>query len=150
VYVERKLTLQPGDLLLAYTDGLVEAPNEAGELLGLDGLLDHLAALGDPYALGDAGELSRRLIDSIEADGHSMQSDDCSLVVLDCTGRSDGVSWRDRLAGFRKLWLDFRAGQEVPGAEVNLRTLGGAFIPALNRVGQTEDDGADMEKEADT
>jgi len=32
----RKLILQPGDLFIGYTDGLIEQPNKGGKLMGLD------------------------------------------------------------------------------------------------------------------
>ncbi len=46
-WASRELTLQPGDLFLAYTDGLVEARRGDGRELGTVGLFDHLGALGD-------------------------------------------------------------------------------------------------------
>lgn len=36
VYIERSVTLNPGDHILFYTDGLTEARNEIGEMFGMD------------------------------------------------------------------------------------------------------------------
>jgi sigma-B regulation protein RsbU (phosphoserine phosphatase) len=43
-FEEKSISLQTGDLLLLYTDGIVEAQNEAGELFGVGRLCDVLAA----------------------------------------------------------------------------------------------------------
>jgi sigma-B regulation protein RsbU (phosphoserine phosphatase) len=44
-WAARELTLQPGDLFLAYTDGLVEARRGDGQELGTSGLFEHLGGL---------------------------------------------------------------------------------------------------------
>jgi sigma-B regulation protein RsbU (phosphoserine phosphatase) len=44
VYKARAVQLNPGDLIVAYTDGVVEAVNPAGEEWGVGGLLAALAA----------------------------------------------------------------------------------------------------------
>ncbi len=43
-FEEKCISLQTGDLLLIYTDGIIEAQNEAGELFGVGRLSDILAA----------------------------------------------------------------------------------------------------------
>jgi phosphoserine phosphatase RsbU/P len=42
VYIEREITIEPGDRLCLYTDGLTEARNEIGEQFGTDRLQDCL------------------------------------------------------------------------------------------------------------
>jgi len=42
-YEEGAVQLKPGDLVLAYTDGVIEAANPAGEEWGLEGLRKALA-----------------------------------------------------------------------------------------------------------
>ena len=44
VYVEREVTLAPGDTLCFFTDGLIEARNEIGEQYGTDHITDCLMA----------------------------------------------------------------------------------------------------------
>ncbi len=46
VYNEREVALEPGDKLLFYTDGLIEARNEIGELFGAHRLIECLAEHG--------------------------------------------------------------------------------------------------------
>jgi len=46
VYTEREVVLEPGDKICFYTDGIMEARNEIGELFGLDRLMEYLALHG--------------------------------------------------------------------------------------------------------
>jgi sigma-B regulation protein RsbU (phosphoserine phosphatase) len=63
-WTSRELTLQPGDLFFAYTDGLVEARRGDGQELGTRGLFDHLGGLGEPG--GTAGPTSpEALLDEV-------------------------------------------------------------------------------------
>ena len=78
VYGAGKETLEPGDVLLAFTDGLTEALNEAGEEFGearAAGLLVGNRNLG-------ASELQRLVSAELEAFcGRARQYDDVTIVV---------------------------------------------------------------------
>jgi len=78
VYGDAKEALASGDLLLAFTDGVTEALNEAGEEFGearLAGLLVGNRHLG-------ASELQRRIDAELEAFcGRAPQHDDVTIVV---------------------------------------------------------------------
>jgi serine phosphatase RsbU (regulator of sigma subunit) len=134
LYHAREFTLQPGDLVLAYTDGLIEARNGRSEQLGLDGLLEVLETLGDPHVSAGPGELAHRLRSAVEQRGFALDEDDLSAVGLECTGRSAGVRWAQRLEGLGKLYRDWRAGRPIPRPEISIPAVGGAFISALNRI----------------
>jgi Na+/proline symporter len=78
-YEEKTVHFAPGDVLLLYTDGIIEASNPSGELFGEDRLAD---------LLGEAHELSpQEIIDRIFAQvrlftgAHGFQ-DDVSLIVM--------------------------------------------------------------------
>lgn len=78
-YVEHRVRLQPGDLLLLYTDGLTESHNAEGEELGVAGLEALLQKL--------CHEPAQVIADSLveEATRHSAQripEDDATLVVV--------------------------------------------------------------------
>jgi sigma-B regulation protein RsbU (phosphoserine phosphatase) len=77
-YAEGREALQPGDILLAFTDGLTEALNEAGEEFGearAAGLLVGNRGL-------DAGALQRLITDELAAFcGRAAQHDDVTIVV---------------------------------------------------------------------
>jgi sigma-B regulation protein RsbU (phosphoserine phosphatase) len=56
-YQQTAIELQPGDLLVLYTDGINEAENEAGEQLGLSGLLSIAQGLPTSSAAAAGEEL---------------------------------------------------------------------------------------------
>jgi phosphoserine phosphatase RsbU/P len=78
-YEESIVQLQPGDLVIAYTDGVVEATNQSGEEWGIDGLL-HAATAAAQFS-GDAEDLVRLIFESME-DFSKEQTDDATLAVL--------------------------------------------------------------------
>jgi sigma-B regulation protein RsbU (phosphoserine phosphatase) len=71
------VTLEPGDLLLLYSDGLPEAVNGAGEAFGYDALRQLLRVEGTPQAIHD--RLLRALTTHIA--GEPLK-DDVSIVVV--------------------------------------------------------------------
>ena len=84
-YATARLRLEPGDILLLYTDGLTEAMDVAGECFGPDRLL---AASRSPDG-GDPFQLVRRIISAVAAHvGAAEQSDDLTLLAV---ARLEGV-----------------------------------------------------------
>ena len=78
-YPEERMTLAPGDTLVLITDGVTEAQDKDGRLLGLDGAL---AALG-PGDGGDTDALIARLIDAVREFERPMEaSDDLTVLAL--------------------------------------------------------------------
>lgn len=78
-YCERAVTLEPGDLLVVYTDGITEAANEDEEEFGLDRLVE-ICRDGRSASFQD-------LIDSLDEAlgdfvGDEPFGDDCTLVLL--------------------------------------------------------------------
>ncbi len=75
------LTVSPGDLLLIYTDGVVEAVNDTGEEYGLDRLRTFVHD-----SAGCSAALQQRLFASIEAFiGRAPQHDDITSMVIQIT-----------------------------------------------------------------
>ena len=84
--LECETRLQPGDQVLLYTDGIIEARSPQGEFFGEDRLADFIlraAAAGDP-----APETVRRLMRQVLAHQADQLQDDASIVLLEWrTGR---------------------------------------------------------------
>jgi serine phosphatase RsbU (regulator of sigma subunit) len=75
-YVETRITIEPGDVWLAYTDGFTEATNSRGELFGVKNLRDRLA-----LAPGVVREASDRIVREVQTFlGNQPQSDDMCMV----------------------------------------------------------------------
>lgn len=76
---EGEVLLQPGDILVAYSDGLTEAMNGTRQLFGMERLSQFLK---QPLP-GDARQILEQLIDEVDhfTGGHP-QSDDITLLVL--------------------------------------------------------------------
>jgi hypothetical protein len=76
----RTVTLRPGDGVLLYTDGIVEARSPAGEPFGEERLAEVLAATADrglPIA-----EVVRLLVGSVQAHSGGRNDDDATLVLV--------------------------------------------------------------------
>lgn len=80
VYVPKDAPLEPGDRVCFYTDGLVEARNEIGEMFGTDRLTDCVQAFGRR----PAGELLQGLLEELRTFcGSARLTDDLTVVVLE-------------------------------------------------------------------
>jgi phosphoserine phosphatase RsbU/P len=73
--------LQPGDRLLTYTDGIIEARADTGEFFGVDRLIEFVTrALADRLP---APETMRRLVHAILAHQHEQLQDDATAALLE-------------------------------------------------------------------
>ncbi len=81
VIEEGVLPMQPGDLMLLYTDGLTETMNRDGELFGLDRLREALLAYREGPLQNYGLTILRRVSDF--RDGYP-PSDDVSFIALKC------------------------------------------------------------------
>ena len=77
-YREGSIRLQPGDLLVAYTDGVTEAQNSAGEEWGVEGLRE---AAGNCYARC-ADDIIEAVFASLDDFSRGRQADDATVVVM--------------------------------------------------------------------
>ncbi|MGH9354095.1 MAG: PP2C family protein-serine/threonine phosphatase, partial [Terriglobia bacterium] len=77
-YEEGSVQLDPGDLVLAYTDGVVEAVNPAGEEWGVEGLLRAAAE----SAARCADDIVHAIFTSMDKFSEGRQTEDATVVVL--------------------------------------------------------------------
>lgn len=77
-YDEKTVPLEHGDLLVAYTDGIVEPENAYGEMFGEDRLKDLLVK----YAKTDSSEIIARTMEAVNQwTGSSELQDDMTMVL---------------------------------------------------------------------
>lgn len=79
-FARAQTTLEPGDVLVLYTDGIVEASNRSDEMFGVEGLLRSIEATrqgGSPEEI-----LTRVLSDVREFSAGEPPEDDQSLIVI--------------------------------------------------------------------
>jgi sigma-B regulation protein RsbU (phosphoserine phosphatase) len=80
-YHESCVQLGPGDLVVIYTDGVVEATDPVGKEWGLQGLLNTTTAWR-AQRCGRAEDLVRLIFNSMDSFSNGHQSDDATLAVL--------------------------------------------------------------------
>jgi phosphoserine phosphatase RsbU/P len=79
-YTESFLDLEPGDLLVFYTDGISEAMSPTGELFGSERLLETLRACSRDDS---ARAVCRRILEAVHKHcGHTHMEDDLTAIVL--------------------------------------------------------------------
>ncbi len=86
-YHQREFQLQPGNCILVYTDGAVEATNDKDEAFGENRLLDALNKKADASP--------KELVDQVRSDlnefvGAAPQFDDITMLCLKFHGRTNG------------------------------------------------------------
>jgi sigma-B regulation protein RsbU (phosphoserine phosphatase) len=79
-YEEGVAQLDPGDVVITYTDGVIEAENQSGEEWGVQGLLNAAARArqGDE----NAEQLVRSIFNSMDGFNQGCQMDDATIAVL--------------------------------------------------------------------
>jgi phosphoserine phosphatase RsbU/P len=128
-YEQFEIELEAGDLLLAYTDSLVEAQERDGNLLGADGLLKVARTLDG----SQPEHLVHHLMVKLSVAGAKL-ADDTTVVLARSHGKSSGAGIA------RRLWADVRfIGQvltfrrNIPWPEFSLANLGGMWLPWLSK-----------------
>ncbi|MGC1451996.1 MAG: PP2C family protein-serine/threonine phosphatase [Candidatus Sulfotelmatobacter sp.] len=87
-YEQAKLQISPGDLLVMYSDGLVEAINSHGEEFGEGRLRELLATLTEK----SADDIRRAILASLAAfSGSAELRDDLTIVVAQFTSTDDSL-----------------------------------------------------------
>jgi hypothetical protein len=135
-YQQFEVTLEPGDLVLCYTDSLIESRDADGDLLGTDGLLRIAQALD----ASDAAGLIPSLLAAVRAaHAGNLEADDVTALLFRPTGIGGaGPAGRRLLAPVRVacriLASLLRIKREpAPVPELTLANIGGAWFSCLNQ-----------------
>jgi serine phosphatase RsbU (regulator of sigma subunit) len=127
--------LRVGDLVLCYTDSLIESRDATGEMIGIDGLLKAASTID----VSDPQRIISNLIAAIESSG-TLGKDDVTALLFRPNGMAPYLPLKDRvLAPFRvlgKVVASLRPGADpAPWPEFSVPNLGGALIKSLNWFG---------------
>jgi hypothetical protein len=96
--------LEPGDRVLLYTDGIIEARSATGEQFGLDRLIDFTAkALADRLPLP---ETARRLVHAILDHQENRLQDDATVLLAEWRSRAPAGSDTELITGAARRPLD--------------------------------------------
>jgi sigma-B regulation protein RsbU (phosphoserine phosphatase) len=141
-YQQFDLKLEPGDLVVCYTDSLIESHDATGELLGTEGLLRILLSL-EPT---DPQKFIPELLAAIEAEAPgNLTGDDVTVLAYRPNGKPAQASIGQRLLAparvLRGVLGAVRAGVAAPWPDLNLANLGGAWISRLNHAWKGRGDG---------
>lgn len=135
-YHQCKVELEPGDIVLCYTDSLIELrKNKEDNVIGPEGLLRFMQKVTD-LSLPNAQKLLQHLQEKTQA----QFNDDVTLVTLAINDASRLVSFTTKLlVPVRILQVIFRSviwkRIPIPKTEWSLKNLGGAFFYKLNFLG---------------
>ncbi|TVQ32188.1 MAG: serine/threonine-protein phosphatase [Phycisphaeraceae bacterium] len=153
-YRQFGVRLHPGDMVLIYTDALIEASDGAGRQLGEEGLLELVRGLNAAHP----EQLVRELLETVSAhrDG-APGGDDETVLLLRHNGARPPRLTPVRMAKatgqfIGMLWSDLRGRDEAtPWPEVRIETVGGMFFDRLNqRWGQAVEAASHSERKSDT
>lgn len=128
--------LDVGDLVLCYTDSLIEARDAAGNLFLAAGLLDVVRGV-DP---SDPATFIPRLLSAVVAKATGgLGADDVTVLLFRPNGAGRRVTLRDRVMApvriLGALARSFRRGGDpMPWPDFTLANVGGALIGPLGRL----------------
>jgi phosphoserine phosphatase RsbU/P len=136
-YDQFDVRLRVGDLVVCYTDSLIEARDGSGAMLGRDGLL----RLANQIDTGEPARLMNRLLAAVEGwcGGGGLCDDDVTVLVFRPNGLASAAPMRERavaslrvVRGFlASLWND---GEAAALPEFTLANVGGAIFGPLNQL----------------
>jgi hypothetical protein len=134
-YEQFHIELDVGDLVLCYTDALVESKDADGEMFGPGGLLGVVRQVN----IEPSGSFIQSLLDKISARfAGNLSEDDVTVLLLRPTEQSPRIRLRDKVAAcFRVIGSLIRSinprAERAPLPDMNLPNVAGAIIPPLSK-----------------
>jgi hypothetical protein len=132
-YEQFAVEMEMGDVVLCYSDSLIEAKDETGNMLGEAGLL----AISQPIRGDEPSHLIGRLLKTIaDRHGGNLADDDVTVLMFRASGHGERVPMRRRLiAPFKTMQgalRSLRNREPLPLPDLNLTNIGGAIFGPLN------------------
>jgi hypothetical protein len=132
-YEQFAVKLATGDLVVLYTDSLIEARGADGRPLGEDGLL----AMARQLDVADVAGFLRELLSSIERHGE-LSADDVTVLILRPNGLKLRASLPAKLKAMTQMTVEFFAslrpsGPEFPAPESGLFSVLGRLSQHVRR-----------------
>ena len=133
-YAELEIALNVDDLVLCYTDSLIEARVADGGMLGVDGLLE----VARSVAATHPANFVQSLLDAILrlAPGN-LDDDDVTVLLFSPNGSGRRMTFRQQVFApirlCRGLISALRSREQLPRPDFSLANFGGAIIPSLGR-----------------
>ncbi|MCC6489544.1 MAG: serine/threonine-protein phosphatase [Candidatus Hydrogenedentes bacterium] len=134
-YSLRSVRLEPGDLVLCYTDSLIEMGSGLSGMAGMEGLL----ALVQRMPMDSLQDFIPRLLKAAEAEHHVTlgDDDDVTLVLMHSTGGPSYAPFVQQALGLgrflRALVSRGAKALPVPWPEWSIPNTLGGMIPYFNR-----------------
>jgi serine phosphatase RsbU (regulator of sigma subunit) len=133
-YSELTVRLRVGDLVLFYTDGLVEGRTADGKRLGQEGLLEVVRNLDK----ADGASLLEDLREALETIApESLTADDLTLLLVRPNGLAPKVPWGRRLLAPGRVAAGVITAiarrTPVPWPQATFVNIFGAFFQSLNK-----------------
>lgn len=134
-YDQLDVRLKVGDLVLCYTDSLMESRDETGAMLGTKGLLN----IVNTVDVSDATQIVPRLLAAIAAKNpQNLAEDDVTVLLFRPNGLAPIPPLKDRLLAPIRIVKSFlnslKPGGESPAwPELSIANIGGAILSPLNR-----------------
>lgn len=134
-YEQIAVRVRVGDMVVVYTDSLVEARLPDGSMLGEAGLLDILRTLDT----SKPAQLARALFEAVMArTGGRALEDDATIMVLRPNGLKPAQKFSERMRAMGRFVGMIAATRHadappIPWPEAKLENLLGPIVPSVNR-----------------
>lgn len=129
-YHSHELRLDVGDLVLCYTDSLVESKDEMGELIGSARLLEMVRGL----QVAEPSQIVPELLSRIaRLRAGNLEHDDVTAMLFRLNGTGKDYPFSERALAPYRIVKAFLKHRVFARPDFRLATIGGALIPALNR-----------------
>jgi serine phosphatase RsbU (regulator of sigma subunit) len=138
-YDQLDIRLEVGDLVLLYTDSLIEAADANGQVLEPAGVLRILQSIPTKNGTLDAAVLIPKLLLAIaSAHPNNLHDDDVTALLIRANGTAEKVSFKDKLLAPARVVKGIFAsllsgGKVMPLPEMSVKNIGGAIIDRLSQ-----------------